>query len=143
MTKQKEQGSEHFATARSTNLPISTKQSVEIARLIRNKPLEKSKNMLKLVLQKKMAVPYKRYNKDTPHRKGNIASGRFPQKATKYFLKLMDSAQANAENKGLDVKKLVISEIVPTLGTRESHHGTRNLGRIMKKTHLRIKVEEK
>ena len=142
MKQETKQGSEHFATARSTNLPISTRHSVEIARFIRNKPVTKAKNLLNLVLEKKVAVPYVRYNTHVAHKKGKIAAGKFPQNATKHFLKLIDSAQANAENKGLDVKKLVITEVVPTMGTRELHHG-RQIRRMMKKTHLRIKVEEK
>ena len=62
------QGSEHVATARSSNLPISTKHSVELARFIRGKPVEKVKKLLNLVLEKKVAVPYKRYDTHIAHK---------------------------------------------------------------------------
>lgn len=142
MKQDKQTGSEHFAIARAINLPISTKQSVEIANFIRNKPVAKAKNLLNLVLEKKVAVPHKRFKTHVAHRKGRIGPGRYPQKATKAFLKLIDSAQANAENKGLDVNKLIITEVVPTLGTRELHHG-RQIRTMMKRTHIKVKVEEK
>jgi len=130
----------HFATAKSLSLPISTKQSYEIANFLRKKNLQKAKNHLQLVIDKKIAVPYKRYNRDTGHKPG-IASGRYPEKASKAFLMLLNSVEANAENKGLDNEKLIISELRSTQGSQQWHSG-RLRRRKMKKTHLYVKVEE-
>src|SRR3989344_9028726 len=111
MNKQNKVGNEHFAIARAWNLPVSPKQSYAVAKFIRNKPVEKSKKLLNLVLEKKIAIPYTVYNTDVGHKKGKgIAAGRYPEKTIKHFLNLLDSAQANAEYKGLDVSKLVITE---------------------------------
>ena len=137
------QDNAHFAIANSYNLQISTKTSVEIASFIRGKEVTKAKNLLKEVLQKKIAVPYKRYNDNVPHRRGKgIAAGRYPQKTTEHFLALINTAEANAQDKGLDVNNLVISEIKANQGTRQMHPG-RHSRRVMKRTHLRIRVEEK
>ena len=64
------------------NLQISTKQSVEICNFIRNKSLKVAKNMLNSVVNKKIAVPYKRYRRDVGHKAG-MASGRYPITASK------------------------------------------------------------
>jgi large subunit ribosomal protein L22 len=132
---------EHFATAKSVNLPISTKQSVEIASFIRNRPLQKAKMLLQEVVEHKKAVPYKRYNRDTGHKPGKIAAGRYPEKAIACFMKLLNTAEANAEDKGLDSKNLMIIEAKANKGTQQWHQG-RQRRRRMKNTHLSIKVAE-
>jgi len=140
-TKEKiEEPKEHFAIAKSLNLPISTKQSYEIANFLRGKELNKAKVILEDVLKKKIAIPYRRYNRDTGHKPG-IASGRYPEKASKAFLMLLNSVEANADNKGLDTGNLIISELRSTQGTQQWHAG-RLRRRRMKRTHLYIKVEE-
>jgi large subunit ribosomal protein L22 len=135
-----EESKEHFATAKSLNLPISTKQSYEIANFLRRKKLSTAKKLLEQVLKKKIAVPYKRYNRDTGHKPG-IASGRYPEKASKALLMLLDSVEANADNKGLDTENLIISELRSTQGTQQWHAG-RLRRRRMKRTHLYVRVEE-
>jgi large subunit ribosomal protein L22 len=139
-TKTVDQG-EHFATAKSVNLPISTKQSVEVASFIRDKTLQKAKMLLKEVVEHKKAVPYKRYNRDTGHKPGKIAAGRYPEKAIDCFLKLLNTAEANAEDKGLDSKNLIIIEMKADKGTQQWHQG-RQKRRRMKNTHLSVKVAE-
>ena len=133
---------EHFAIAKSLNLPISTKQSVEISNFIRKKETSKAKMLLNEVLEHKKAVPFKRYNRDTGHKSGNIASGRYPEKAIQNFLKLINTAEANAEDKGLDSKNLIITEMKADQGPQQWHQG-RMRRRKMKNTHLSIKVMEK
>lgn len=132
---------EHFATAKSVNLPISTKQSVEIASFIRGKLLQKAKMLLQEVTEHKKAVPYKRYNRDTGHKPGKIAAGRYPEKAISYFMKLLNTVEANAEDKGLDSKNLIIIEMKADKGTQQWHQG-RQRRRRMKNTHLYVKVAE-
>lgn len=123
------------------DLPISTKKSVEICNFIRHKKLKKAKDMLNSVLQKKVAVPYKRYNRNTPHRKGRIASGRYPVKASSEILKLLEGVEANAQQKGLDVNNLVIDQIIANQASRPFHFG-RKRRRKMKRTHIDIVVKE-
>ncbi len=144
-TKKKEEAlkekEEHFAIARAVNLPISTKHSVEIAKFIRKKELNKAKMLLNEVLEHKKAVPFKRYNRDMGHKPGKIAAGRYPEKAIRYFIRLLNDAQANAENKGLDASNLIIAEIKADRGAQQWHYG-RLRRRKMKNTHLFVKVME-
>jgi large subunit ribosomal protein L22 len=132
----------HFASVNVKNLPISIKQSVEIARYLRGRGLAQSKAFLQDVIDKKRAVPFKRYNRDVGHKPGKIAAGRYPEKASGHFLLLLNSLEANAENKGLDVDTLIISEVIANKGPDQWHYG-RLRRRKMKKTHLQIKAVEK
>jgi len=77
------------------------------------------------------AVPFKRYNKKVPHRKGLVGwpSGRYPVKAAKYFLKLLDNLENNAENKGLDVSRLKIVHCCAHKGRRLVKYVPRAFGR--------------
>lgn len=132
---------ENVAVVRSKSLPISSKVSVEICNLIRGLPVEKAKNYMERVTKHKMAVPYKRYNKDTPHRPGKIAAGRYPEKAATTFLKLLNSLVANAEDKGLNSKGLVIVKAISNKGAQRYHTG-RMRGIKMKATHIEIEAIE-
>jgi len=83
------------------NLPVSKKVAYEVTNHIRGRTIEKAIAILKDVQAMKTPVPYKRYNKDTPHRKGDFASGRFPEKAARYIIPLLKSLKSNADDKGL------------------------------------------
>jgi len=132
---------EHSAVARARNMPISTKQVIEISNFIRGKTVKRSKVLLQGVVDKKVAVPFKRFNMDTGHRRGRIAAGRFPQKSAKHVLQLLNTLEANASNKGLDGDALYIKAIIPNRASRPQHFG-RFLRRRMKRTHLEIIGEE-
>jgi large subunit ribosomal protein L22 len=130
----------NIAKAVGFGLPISTKQSVEICSFIRKKSVEKSKKLLQGVVDGTTAVPFKRYNKDMGHKKGKIASGRFPKKASEHILNLLKSAESNAKNSGL-VSPLIIEEIIANQGSRNWHYG--RIRRIKnKRTHVEIVVKE-
>jgi len=83
------------------NLPVSKKVAYEVTNHIRGRTIEKAITILKDVQAMKMPIPYKRYNKDTPHRKGDFAAGRFPEKAARYIIPLLKSLKSNADDKGL------------------------------------------
>ena len=133
--------SEHTAKVVGRDLPISTKHTIEIAKCIRGKPLHKSKQLLQRVLIKQEAIPFTRFNRDMGHKPGTIAAGRYPEKATKTMIQLLNSVEANAQNKGLDTENLVISEIIPNKAARPPRFGRRR-GIRAKRTHIAIVVEE-
>ncbi len=127
------------ASARATNLPISTKHSVEISRHLRYRGTAEAKKILGQVIAMEKPLPFRRFNKNTGHKPG-MAAGRFPQKAAKHFLNLLASAEANARFKGMDAAALAISHIAanraprPMTGGRFPHRP--------KRTHLEIRVQE-
>jgi large subunit ribosomal protein L22 len=131
---------ENHARAVGRDLGISTKISVEICGFLRGKPLGRAKKELKQVIEKKLAVPYKRYNKDTPHRT-KLGPGRFPGKASSAILNVLEGVTSNAQSKGLSTGKLGILHIC----AHKAHSpmkGGRNRGRQMKRTHIEVVVAE-
>jgi len=129
------------AIARSTNLPISTKFSIEISDFIRNKPLAAARKLLEGVIEKKVVVPFTKYKKDLSHKKGNVAAGRYPINAAKSFLILLRTVEANAENKGLNANKLFITKVISNRGEHRRRYGRKG-GKRAKTTHLFIEVQE-
>jgi large subunit ribosomal protein L22 len=131
---------ENKATAFGNGLPISTKQSVEICSFIRGKKIDEVKKILEAVIAEKTAIPFKRYNKDMGHRRGKIASGRFPKKASENILALVKSVESNASNIGLTTP-LIIEELIANQGSRNWHYGRKR--RIKnKRTNIKITVIE-
>ncbi len=133
---------ENVAKAVGVALPISTKQSIEICNFIRRKPLAKAKQRLIEVINKKMAVPFKRFNDNVGHKRGKIAAGRYPEKSCGEILKLLESVEANAQFKGLNTSNLVITHICAQKAARPWHYG-RQRRRKMKRTNVEVIVEEK
>lgn len=124
------------------DIGISTKQSMMISNMLRNKSLVKAKNYLKEVMKKKTAVPFTRFNMDMGHKKGGIGPGRYPVKACGIIFKLLESVESNAQFKGLNTNDLYISHIIPQRAAAQHRQGRRP-GRKMKRTHLEIVVEER
>lgn len=131
---------ENSAKAQGKSLAISLKHSIEICSFIRGKQLERAKDMLNKVINKKMPVPYKRYNMELAHRK-KIGPGRYPVKTAKAVLNLLESAEANAQVKGLSPAELVISRIVANKGPTAWHYG-RKRSRKMKRANIEIFLEK-
>ena len=131
-----------IAKASGMSLPISTKQSIEICNFIRNKTLEKAKAILERVLEKKEAIPFKRFGSDTGHKRGAIGAGRYPQKTAKEILKVLDSVEANAQAKGLNSNDLKIIQLIANKASTPWRFG-RKRRRKTKRTHIEIIVKSK
>lgn len=131
---------EHQAIVRGIDLPVSIKDTVEIGNFIRGKSTKKAKDMLEKVANEKLAVPIRRYDFDRGHKPG-IGPGRYPVKASTEIIKLIKSAEANAQNQGLSVEKLFIKEFVSNKGPTQWHYG-RKRRRQAKRTHINIVVAE-
>jgi large subunit ribosomal protein L22 len=88
---------ERMARAYGKELHVSPKHSMEICKAIRGMHVLGAKDLLESVISLKEAIPFKKYNKCVPHQKGTRGAGRYPVKAAKEILKVIKSAQANAE----------------------------------------------
>lgn len=110
---------------------ISPKHAVEIAREIKGMNIEKARRFLEDVVNLRRPVPFKRYNKKVPHRRGLTGwpAGRYPVKAAKFFLKLLDNLENNAEQKGLDVSRLKIIHCAAFKGRKRKKYIPRAFGR--------------
>lgn len=133
---------ENQALVRGLDIPTSWKDSVEVCRFLRRKKLQMAKKMLQQVLDKKLSVPIRRHGfGDRGHRPGKIGPGFYPQKATKYILNLLNTLEANAQDKGLNVQNLVLKELIPNKASTPWHPG-RHRRRKMKRAHIYIIAEE-
>ncbi len=90
-----------------SNRRLSWKDSVEVARFIKGMKASKAKAFLQDVIKKKRAVPLKKFNDNRGHKHG-MGPGRFPVNVSLAFLELINSAEKNAENKGMDTKGMII-----------------------------------
>jgi len=132
---------EHQAKAIGRNLPISFKYAIEIGSFIRGKTLKQAKLLLEQVIAKKRAVPMKRFNRDVGHKRGRIAAGRYPVKASSEVLALIHSAEMNALNKGLSSENLMLTEYIANKGATQWRFG-RQRRRKAKRTHIIVILEE-
>jgi large subunit ribosomal protein L22 len=112
----------------------SHKHAREVAVAIKGMSIEKARLFLEDVIARKIAVPYRRYNNEVAHRsniRDGFCSGRYPQKAAKEVLKLLDNLEANAEYKGMDLHK----------GTKIKRFTPRAMGRSSPKYNTLIHFE--
>lgn len=132
---------EKMACAKQRSATISLKYSVEVARFIRGKKLNYAINLLNDVIQKKQVIPYKRYFKEVAHKKGaGISTGGYPVNVSKEFLRVLNSAKKNAQEKEFG-KDLYILSISCRKGTKRMRQG--RYFRRKKSTHLEVIVGSK
>lgn len=123
---------------------ISHKHSREIAVAIKGLSIEKAREYLENVVAKKIAVPYRRYHNEVAHRtniRDGFSAGRYPQKAAKEFLRLLDNLESNAEYKGMDLDRLRIIHAVTHKGTKIKRFQPRAMGRSSPKYDTLVHVE--
>ncbi len=128
--------------ASGRDLPISTKDSIEICNFIRRRNLQDSKKILGEVIEEKRAIPYRRFNMDKGHRKGKLGPGGYPKKACQNILMVLESAEANAKNLNFDAKNLYIKNIIANKASKVWHSGRQRRTK-MKRTHIDVVLAEK
>jgi large subunit ribosomal protein L22 len=136
------------AIASGRDLRIKPKIAREICNTIKGMKLEDAKIFLEDVINKKRPIPYKRHRKKVPHRKGldGYDAGRYPEKAAKEIIKLLNSVEANAEFKGLYADRLRIIHLLAHRGRVLKKFIPRAFGRATPYykhlTHIEVAVEE-
>lgn len=129
-----------FATAHGRSLPISAKQAIMICAYLRNKPLARAKAILTAAIKKKEAIPFTRFNNGIGHRSGIEAAGSYPLKASTHILALLESAEANAINKGMS-GELQVVEIRANRASSPMRQG-RQSRREAKRAHVHVRLAE-
>jgi large subunit ribosomal protein L22 len=98
--------------ASGRDLPISFKKAVNLCRAIKGMTLDDAKKFLNEVIQLKTPVPFTTYKKKVAHKAAlggrTGAAGRYPVKAAKAMLKVLENAENNASQKGFDTSSLKI-----------------------------------
>jgi large subunit ribosomal protein L22 len=103
------------ARSRGNEIPMSPKKTYEVLNAIRGLPLDRAETFLEEVVALQRAVPFRRYNQETAHKKG-VGPGRFPKKVAKNLLQLLHNARENAEYEGLDADRLYIKVAASSRG---------------------------
>lgn len=124
------------AKARGSNLRVHFKHCREVMHTLKGMPLTKAKKFLQDVLDFKQAVPFTKFTGGCGrHAQGKLmkAAGdkcKWPQKATKMVLDLVNNAEANAEVKGLDTELLFVSHCQANRAMKQRRRTYRAHGRI-------------
>ncbi|MEM2915823.1 MAG: 50S ribosomal protein L22 [Candidatus Woesearchaeota archaeon] len=138
----------HYTTKASANeakavgiaLPVSYKQSYEVAKFIRGKNVQLAKKMLEDVIAMRRPVPMTRFHRDTGHKHG-MAAGRFPINTCTHILKLIKNAESNAQFKGLSTANLIVRHVAAQRGPTSFRYG-RHRRRQAKRAHIEIILRE-
>merc|ERR1711977_629015 len=112
---QKPQDEASSCKAKGSDLRVHFKNTRETAMAIKGMNLEKAKKYLEDVMDKKRAIPFRRYCGGVGRTAQAAAAGstngqaRWPKKSCEFIIGLLRNAEANAEMKDLDVDKLFMS----------------------------------
>jgi large subunit ribosomal protein L22 len=140
---------EKTAKASGREIRVSHKHAREVCRTIKGMMLNNAKNYLRDVIDKKKPIPFRRHKKKLGHRHGleKAFAGRYPVKTAQQVLRVIEAAEANAENKGLDVDRLRILHASAYPGLKIKQFTPRAHGRSSPKyettTHIEIVLDEK
>jgi len=102
---------ETMARAYGRGLPLAWKKSVELARQLRGKSVEKARDYLERVVALKQPVPMRTYHRWVAHKAGT-GPARYPVNAAKTFLKILESAVANAEFTGKEDPDTMVIRVI-------------------------------
>lgn len=119
---------ETTSKALAKEIPVSPKHCREICKELRGMKVEEAKRYLKGVIEKKIPVPYTRY-KMWLNPKPKVGPARYPVNAAKAILKAIESAQSNAEYKGLEADDMRVKVVSAHRGMVRKGYMPRAMGR--------------
>jgi len=135
---------DNIAKGKANELNMSPKHSIEIAGLIRHMRVNDAIAYLNDVIALKRAVPFRRFNRNVAHKRGlpgNWDAGRYPVKASKAYLRLLESVKKNAEYTGLDAENLEIIHASANRGRAQKAFFPRAMGRATPKLRETVNLE--
>ena len=93
--------------------PISLKHSKAIAREIKGQTVGDAVSYLEAVVEGERSVPFKQHNSGVGHRSDidGWDAGRYPEKASKAFLDLLENASNNADEQGFEGDAMTIKHV--------------------------------
>jgi large subunit ribosomal protein L22 len=134
------------ARARGQELPMSPKKTYEVLNAIRGLDLDKARKVLEDAIALKRAIPFRRYNQETAHKRG-VGPGRYPKKVCQALIGILANAESNAEFQGLDTDRLFIKVAASSRGRIQKANMPRAQGRATawneQTTHVEIVLGER
>ena len=132
------------AKAKANELNMSPKHSIEIATFIRHQRVNDAIAYLNEVVKLKKAIPFRKFNRNVAHKRGlpgNWDAGRYPVKASKAYIRILESVKKNAEYLGLDIENLEIIHVSANRGRAQKAFFPRAMGRATPKVRESVNVE--
>jgi len=124
-------------------LHISPKHAREICRTLRGMRANAARAFLEDVIALKRPVRFKRYRRNVAHRHNLVGwdAGRYPEKAARAVLAVLDNALANAEYKGMEAERMRILHAGTKKGRTIQGWMPRAMGRATPKNTETVSVE--
>jgi len=135
---------DNIAKAKANELNMSPKHSIEIATFIRHQRVNDAIAYLNDVVSLKKAIPFRRFNRNVAHKRGlpgNWDAGRYPVKASKAYIRVLESVKKNAEYIGLDPDNLEIIHASANRGRAQKSFFPRAMGRATPKVRETVNLE--
>lgn len=130
-----------MARAIGRDVDVSPKQAIEICNRLRSKSTARAKQILHDTIALRRPIAFTRFTNGLGHKAGHIAAGRYPVKASKTILALLESAEVNAQSKGLNTSNLSIIHLCVHRASEPFRVG-RQRRRQMKRAHIEVVVQE-
>lgn len=110
---------------------ISLKHSKAIARQIKGETVADAEEYLQAVIDGERSVPFKQHNTGAGHRSDidGWDAGRYPEKASEDFLKLLENVKHNADEQGFDGESMRIKHVAPHKVGEQAGRRPRAMGR--------------
>ena len=139
------------AKSKANDMRIHFKNTYEVADAIRGMQLEKAQQYLQVVIDHKRCIPFRRYSdhagRTAQANLTHTTQGRWPKKSCEHLLDLLENAKANAEAKGLEIKKTYITHIQVNRAPKGRRRSFKAHGRIKdwcsSNCHVELFVTEK
>jgi large subunit ribosomal protein L22 len=135
---------DNIAKGKANELSQSPKHSIEIANFIRHQRVNDAIAYLNQVVALKKAIPFRRFNSNVAHKRGlpgNWDAGRYPVKASKAYIRILESVKKNAEYIGLDPENLEIIHVTANRGRSQKSFFPRAMGRASPKARETVNIE--
>jgi large subunit ribosomal protein L22 len=135
---------DNIAKAKANEINMSPKHSIEIATFIRHQRVNDAIAYLNDVVGLKKAIPFRRFNRNVAHKRGlpgNWDAGRYPVKASKAYIRVLESVKKNAEYIGLDADNLEIIHVSANRGRAQKSFFPRAMGRATPKVRESVNIE--
>jgi large subunit ribosomal protein L22 len=135
---------DNIAKAKANELNMSPKHSIEIATFIRHQRVNDAIAYLNDVVSLNKAIPFRRFNRNVAHKRGlpgNWDAGRYPVKASKAYIRVLESVKKNAEYIGLDADNLEIIHVSANRGRAQKSFFPRAMGRATPKVRETVNLE--
>lgn len=119
---------EKTSRALGSEISVSPKHCREVCKMLTGMKVEDAKKYLQGVIDLKTPVPYTRF-KMFLNPKPKVGPARYPKKAAKEILRVLESAQSNAEYKGLESDNMRVKLAAAHRGRIEKSYMPRAQGR--------------